>query len=47
MTRKMIAEEAGSATLEMEAIAPASWMLEKAVALRTLDLALTDRPKAP
>jgi len=37
MTRKMIALEAGRATLEMEAIAPASWMLEKAVAFRTPD----------
>ena len=30
-----IAEEAGCATLEMEAMPPASWMLEMAVAIRT------------
>ena len=47
MTKKMIAEEAGSATLEMEAMAPASWMLEMAVAIRTPVKALSDWPMAP
>ena len=43
----MIAEEAGCATLEMEAMAPASWMLEMAVAIRTPVKALSDWPMAP
>ena len=42
-----IAEEAGCATLEMEAMAPASWMLEMAVAIRTPVKALSDWPLAP
>ena len=42
-----IAEEAGCATLEMEAMAPASWMLEMAVAIRTPVKALSDWPMAP
>ena len=42
MTRTTnVAGEAGTATLEMEANPPASWMLEEAVALRTVRLLLT------
>ena len=41
------AEEAGCATLEMEATPPASWMLEMAVAIRTPVKALSDWPMAP
>ena len=43
----MITEEAGCATQEMEAMAPASWMLEMAVAIRTPVTALSDWPMAP
>ena len=42
-----MAEEAGCATLVMEAALPASWMLETAVAIRTSKKAVSDWPMAP